>query len=305
MSLRLLAISLTCLTFSALPMNSALAQESYHFKKKGPTVGTKRVSKEGMDMTNEFAVGANGQVIQTVKQKLKAKKHFVFTVLATKDETVTKLKVHVKAHSETLDQGPMGVNSKKNPLVGKTFIIEQIDDVVAVTDGDGNPVDEALVKEARKEFGKEVGKKEDTDFDDIIPDRPLKIGETLKVPPALAKKMFDAEEDGTKIEQFSIKFVAVETKNGVKLGVFEMVMNMSVKPAAALTMTVKMKGKMRLGIENSWPYEMSLKGPLVFKGSQQGMDLDGKGTMSLSNSAQYTVPQTAKTPKKSKKPKLY
>ncbi|MDF1667371.1 MAG: hypothetical protein P1V97_36835 [Planctomycetota bacterium] len=294
------ALSSFALAFAML--GTAEAQDSVHFKKQDPVVGSRRVSKEGLTMKNKMSIEANGQVIQTLNQDMKANKHFIFTVLAVKGKVVTKLKVAVKAMDEKLDQGEAGSNEKSNPMVGKTFILETIKDVISVTDGDGNPVEESLVKEARKAFAKELAEDKVEDFSNIIPDRPVKIGETLQVPAAVAKKLFESGGDDFKVEKFVIKLIAVKEIRGEKIGVFAMSMNMAVKPSASLNMSIKFKGTMSLGVNNSWPYDLSMSGPLVFSGKEQGMDLTGKGSMGMNNSNRYSGPRAVT---KKRKAKLY
>lgn len=293
---------LSAMAFTFAVFGAAEAQDSVHFKKEDLVVGSRRVAKEGMTMKNKMSIEANGQVIQTLNQDMKANKHFVLTVLAMEGKVVTKLKVAVKAMDEKLDQGEAGSSEKTNPMVGKTFILEKVKDVITVTDGEGDPVDESLVKEAQKAFGKELAEEKSGDFSEVIPDRPVKIGETLNVPAALAKKLFDDNGENFKVEKFVIKLIAVKEVDGDKVGVFSMSMNMTVKPSPALNMSVQFKGTMSLGVNNSWPYDLSMTGPLAFSGKEQGMDLNGKGSMGLTNSMRYSG---SRATAKKRKAKLY
>lgn len=295
--------SLTAVALSFAFLGSAEAQDSVHFKKEELAVGSRRVTKEGMTMKNKMRIEANGQVIQTLNQDMKTTKHIIHTILAMKGKKVTKVKVEVKAFKETLDQGEAGKNTKTNPMAGKNFILEKIKDVIAVTDENGNSVDESLVAEARKSFKDIFGNEKKGDFEELIPDRPVKIGETLKVTDELAQKLFDDSGD-LKIDGFVMKLVAVKEIDGRKVGVFAISMNMSVKPAESMDMSMKMKGTLSLGADNTWPYTITMTGPLVFSGKQQGMDLVGKGSMTMSNSFRYSGPRASKKKAKAKA-KLY
>lgn len=266
------------------------------FKKKSPAVGDSHSTTELSSSKNNIEVFQKGQLLQKMKQSGKESKVDSVTVLALSAGKITKIKVHVKQNEMTQDAG-MGPQSKKSPLVGKTFLLEKKDDAIHITDEAGKKLPEALAKVAELEYGDELGDFKN-EFNKIIPDRAVKVGETLTVSEKVAQSFFNSkkEKNPLKVVKFTLTLKGSKQLNGVDVAIFDMVVQFSGAPAPGAKIAVAMTGPLHIGINDCYPYLMDLKGKMDIKGSQQGMDIKGVGENKLKKTGLYKVATPASKP---------
>lgn len=280
----------------ALTLPSVSTAQDITFKKKVPAVGDSRTTTEHSSSVNNIEVSQNGQVIQKLKQTGKETKVDTITVLAKVDGKITKIKVHVKSNEVTQDVGT-GAQTKENPLKGKTFILEKKGDSHVVTDEAGKKLSEDLTKIAYIQYGDDLGDFKN-EFKKIIPDRAIKMGETIKVSDKLAQSFFNSKKEKSplKVESFTLTLEEKKTVNGVDLAVFDMSVKFSGAPAPGAKITVAMTGPLHLGINDCYPYLMDLKGKMDMAGSQQGLDIKGTGENKLKKTGSYKSGSAASKP---------
>lgn len=272
---------------AALSLNSAANAQEVTFKKATPAVGETNATTEEMKMSNKISVSANGNVIQEVDQKMQETKASKMTVLAVDGKKITKIKVTYKKKEAKQDvgQGPMNKSSK---LVGKTFILSKSGDAVTVTDEAGKKVDDAVAKEVEADHSKNLGEF-DNKFAEVLPDRAIKVGETITVDKKKANSFFKDKDDKDpmNVETFTLKLTGTKKINGVMVGVFDMHVKFAGEPGPGMKMTIDMKGTAHVGVDNCYPHLMDLKGPLAMNGKNQGMDMKGAGEMHMKIHAVY------------------
>jgi hypothetical protein len=297
------------MAFSASAQDSKLT--SVRFKKVRPVVGDIRHETDSMGMKNKMKLTQNGQVLQTMNQKMGENEESIIEILALDKDDITKIKVTCRKKEEKGDVG-MGPQEKKSPITGMTFILEKKGDKVVVTDGTGKELKTQLfVDEARTNYAKMLGADRNK-FNKVIPDRAIKIGETIDIPAKVAKKFFDNDEANKEmtVEKFTLTLKStkklpmfVGDKNGPLVAVFDMAVKFVGEPQKGMKMTMDMKGVAVIGVNNSWPYLMDLKGPMTMTGSQQNgevkFDLAGSGVMAMKKTAIYSKakPTTGATKK--------
>jgi hypothetical protein len=294
---------------------SAFAQDSIPtsvvFKKVRRGVGDIRHKTEAMGMKNELKITEKGQVLQTINQKVAKNKESKIEVLAVDKDEVTKIKVTCRKKEEKSDVGK-GRQDKKSPLTGMTFILEKKDDKVIVTDGAGKKLKTQFIEdEARAAYTKALGP-DKSKFQIVIPDRPIKIGETIDIPKKVANKFFEDDEanEKTTVEKFTLTLKSTKKfpmflgdNNGPLVAVFDMAVKFVGEPQKGMKVTMDMKGVAVIGINNCWTYLIDIKGPMTMTGSQQNgkrkFDLAGRGLMGMKKSAVYSKAKpTTGAPKK-------
>jgi hypothetical protein len=107
------------------------------------------------------------------------------------------------------------------PLHGKTVIIEKKDDKYTFTYADGKAVE----GKARETLDKEYNKKDEDDYDDFIPKRPLKPGESWKMDTEKLLKAFTKEADSFVVDKKTAsgsgKLLESYSFGGRKYGVYD------------------------------------------------------------------------------------
>ncbi|MDF1665956.1 MAG: hypothetical protein P1V97_29640 [Planctomycetota bacterium] len=289
-------ITLCAALVATLALPGLSSAQEISFKKKTPAVGDSQQTTEHSTSTNNIEVSQNGKLLQKMKQTAEESKVDTITVLALDAGKITKIKVHVAKNEVKQDVG-MGAQSKKNPLVGKTFLIEKTGDDIVVTDEAGKKLGDDLAKVAVIEYSDELGDFKN-EFTKIIPDKSVKVGETLKVSEKVAQSFFNSkkEKNPLKVDDFTLTLKGTKNINGVDIAVFEMTVKFSGAPAPGAKIAVEMTGPLHIGIHDCYPYLMDLKGKMSIQGSQQGMDIKGVGENKLKKTGSYKSAATASKP---------
>ena len=186
------------------------------YKEYASKVGDKVRSVKEENSTTKTSADLKGK--KTVKVEKKAKTVVVVTeTLKTADageRAKTSRRVYEKAE-ETTDG-----KTTKLPLDGKTVLIERTGEKYAFAYDDGTEVTGAAAKELATEFTKK------TDFEkDVIPDRPLKAGDTWDFTDRVAA-LFSGPDSPFVTVKGKVtgagKLVKAYTKGGKQYGVFEL-----------------------------------------------------------------------------------
>lgn len=269
----------------------ALSAQDVTFTKKKLAVGDRRTDKGEMSMNMNIEVSMGGQVLQSMEQTQGEKEEIRITVLAKDGDDISKLEIHCVQKSSS-QSGPAGEMSDESPLTGQTVVATKKGEEILITDGEGNEIeDEDVVDAAREEAeGKFSGK--ENEFSKIIPDGPMKVGQTLTVDPATARNMFAKDEDSP-LDEIEMTLTLTGTKQhaGEEVGVFDVVLNMSGEATEGVSLQAKLKGQLLLGTANCWPHDLGLEGDFVVSGAQsqggQEISFAGKGPMKITRSAKY------------------
>ena len=114
--------------------------------------------------------------------------------------------------------------------------------------------------------------------------QPLKIGARVV---ALEKKMSAKLAGGSKgdVEKFEVILIGSRACGQARCAVFSVEMK-SKEPA--FTMTIAAKGEMLIEIDTLRLVKAELKGPMTMRGEKDGLTMDGKGTMSIIFSQEYS-----------------
>lgn len=259
----------------------AFAQNAVTFKQSQPKAGESRRHAESMSMTNTMKLIQNGRTIRTIQQKVTEIKAFDLNILKVNSDSITKVKVQCRK-LETRENVGQGPKVRKSPLVGKSFVIENQATGKSITDGQGQAVKNKQIETlARANYAGQVGRF-NNEFGDILPKRPIKFGEVIKVDDAKASQFFnDAGDQSMKVTNFSLRLTGYRLSQGHHLAIFDLRAKFELKPAAGMTMTVDMTGKAEVGANTLYTHLLDMSGPLKVTGTVNGLTLKGAGKMVL------------------------
>lgn len=268
----------------------AQAQDPISFTKKIPAQGDVRLEAEKMAMDMKIAISLNGNPLQNIQQTKSEDESAQTTILESTDNSITKvlLKVIRKDSAET---GPGGEKKTNSPIAGKSFILTKKDKEIAVTDAEGKAVNDDFAKAAREE-GSNLFDKDFNQFAKILPDRPIKVGETITIKGEEALELFGGKDQSFSDGTFSLTLKGSKDIAGQKCAEFNVTMSLKGEPQKGINIDTTLKGSMLIDTSNSWPLKMNVTGPMTVKGlneTPQGkISFTGTGTMTIEHEASYS-----------------
>lgn len=258
-------------------------------KQEVPKVGTKWTSKDELKMSLDIDVSMNGKKIQAMNNKSHEKKEWTIEVLAVSKTRVTKVKVSFKDVVAT-EKGPEGAKEEKAPFANKTYVVDKSGEKASVKDAAGKDVAAELTAAIMEEL-EDVFKEDRGNVKKLFPARALKLGETIKVKPEVAKEVFGDED----MKEAKLTLTLKETRvvDGVLCAVFSMNMKAGSGPKEVPQMGMEVKGELILEVATSWPRSMSMSGPMTMSGTEKQPDgsvigFKGGGKISGTKSSVYS-----------------
>lgn len=256
---------------------------------KVPAKGTKRHAKENFTMSFSIeAVAADGKVVNKSDFRRRQEHQTEQEVLDANDEAPTRVRVtYVKRTEIETDAKGKEKAKPKNPVEGNTYVVERKGDDVVVTRPDGEPVGPKEAEEVKK-AERDVGQPDP--FAAVFADRPLKKGETIALPKALVKRLFGGNEEmDLDVEKATLTFQGAKDHGGETLATFVMALEVVGHPNEGLAMRMKLEGTMVVETATGRPASVTLKGPLKIDGkdAKRGVDLRGKGEMTIDTTYRY------------------
>lgn len=288
--------SLGAAVLAALALTSAANAQEVTFKKAIPGVGEARLETEDMKLVNKISVSMNGQVVQEVEQTQKVAKSAKVTVLARSGKKIAKIKVDC-IKGETTENAGRGAKTTKSDLVGKSFVLTDTGEKVLVSDENGKRVTKDDAARVKISYSKALGEFSNK-FGDVLPERAIKVGETLTIEQAKANKFFrdDAKKVTLNVEIFTLKLTGTKKISGVTVAVFEMHLKFVDKFAKGMKLTTDLKGSALVGVDTCFTHLMDLKGPMEMDGKNQGMTMKGLGSMHMKIHVEYSKVGAASKP---------
>jgi len=259
--------------------------------KRAPGDVRRRSRRMTMNMRSTFTVdGSPPQELETSNAENKIKE---LTILEATPGSISKvqLKVIEKEAAQKTElvgsKAPAQEEKETSPLTGKTLLLSRQGEEIIVTDEAGNPVDEVTRKAALEETDNTFNKDEPglLRFHKLIPDRPVKLGETFNLEGQEALE-FWGKNDGT-IKEASVSFTLKERVlvEGRECAKFDATLLITGEPQEGMLMDFNLKGFLLLDTATSWPSQIKLNGTVTLEGSQespQGAVVSmGTGTMTM------------------------
>lgn len=271
------------LTLAVLLCLPALASaQQVTFSRKLPPVGLQRTAVDSMEVVYLISVNAEGEN-QSFDMKQSERKSSTETVLAVNDERITKKKIHV-LEMRSSSANPMAPPTvKDSPALGKTYVIEYLEDSLAVTTESGDAVTGDEYRAMRDAFSRDS----EGQFNTILDGRTMSIGETLVLnDEMLAAFGAQMTGGGMKVQRASLTLNGLRESQGMQTAMFDLDVVFS-GSQGPMEMEITMKGTAEAGVENLWPLSLVMSGTLVGAGAHGGADLSADGKMTVAKIVTY------------------
>jgi len=269
------------------------------FTKVKPAPGDVRHDTERMTMNMKFTVAVGENPPQEMEMRQTGNESSELTVLETTSGSISKVQLKVIENESTQKIEQVGITTpaqekkETSPLTGKTLLLSRQGEEIIVTDEAGNPVDEVTRKAALEETDNTFNKdgSDSHKFHKLIPDRPVKLGETFILE---GQEAFDTFGNQDGITEAALSFTLKERVlvEGRECAKFDATMLMKGEPQEGMLMDFTLKGSLLLDTATSWPSQMKLNGPFTLEGSQESplgaVVSEGTGTMTMEMEATYS-----------------
>jgi hypothetical protein len=256
------------------------------FQKKIRPVGNKRTEEFSSDLAFDVIAKQGGVTVKRVAVKKVERSKRKVEVLSTSDTAIMKVRIDYTEAYTGESQGNREPPKIPMSVSGKSYEAEYSSGKILVKRVGGASVSPSEQKRVASDFDN-LGKPDR--FSAFIPARPLLPEERFTVREDVVREIFGGSNDDTlKIEQAQFTFKSTAPKEGKTMGSFDVVFKLTGDSKKdQMSMGMDLSGKITLDTATSWPYELSLKGPLTVKGKTSGITLEGTGNAALSLVANY------------------
>lgn len=239
------------------PVGQATTDTELVFAKKAPAVGftTVEATRSTMDMTMKMTM--MGQAKELASVELTAEERVV-EVLEAKDNAITRIKVTYNQKRREGSENGAAKRATDAPVTGKTYQVTFKDGAVEVTDGEGKPADEREADIVKGDY-RTLGQPDQ--LSKLIPDGAMKLGQTIEISDDAIKAMMNVGDEPMTFDSFTFKLKGVREIEGQKAGVFDMALNMSVKPGPGMSLGMKMTGEVVV-LADGQLADFRMKGPV-------------------------------------------
>jgi hypothetical protein len=256
------------------PAAAALAPPAgVAFTVKAPAEGDKAESTALNDMTLEASVALGKKAlkmsVQTTETEARTEE-----VLAAAGGAVQKLRVTYTAKTNVMKEGKRE-RKLRNPLAGKTFVVEVKDGKVTAVDAKAKPVKGSALKLLAAAY-ETLGKPDPMAA--ALPKAPLAKGQKVDaLARAVRESLSGKSAKGMTVGDVTVTF---KDKEG-DLGVFDVTAKVALveKP---MKFDMELKGQMGMRLADGQPASLTLEGPVTASSSDKRLKMEGTGTMKMS-----------------------
>ncbi len=249
---------------------------------KAPAVGDKREEKGNSEMQLDLSMklGAKtkeakiGILESTVKNE---------EVLAVDGKAITKAKMTYTEKKKTETSDGKERKRPKNPIEGKTYVLEMKGGKLEITDEKGKKVPKREDDAVRKDNG-HFGTADPLLA--AMPDKPLEVGKKVDALSAALQEYLMRHDDSKEkldVSDVEVKLASIEGTGPDAVGVFAVTLTLSSpqKSKSPFGVRAPLTGTMKVRAKDGWTTAMNLTGPLEIANPEAKKDLSGKGTIKL------------------------
>lgn len=280
-----LAVALAC-------GNAALAADTVTFTKKS-VPGLKVAFTQNMTVDMALKMSANGQVLQQMQQTIKQLRDGSSTVDAIGPDGLPSKSTFVFSPNCGGETAVAGMTSQPMPtaLAGKTITVtKNNNDPKDLTFAGGEGLDQPAMIELTDLFRQDHT---------MMPTKPVAVGDSWDINPADLQS-FVPPGSGAEAKATG-KLLGVRTVDNRQIAEIEM--NITMKGNAnGVTVDSTLYGRGTVDVMTSQPIEISITGPIVAKGQQQGpqglidVAVDGRMTATIKSTLTGGLPTPTPAP---------
>lgn len=262
------------------------SEKEVRFSRRVPKKDQIIMSENAMELTMSITVKQGDKVLSEANLRQSENEKKKMTVLSADDWSISRVRSEYldKSSSESADGGE--VKKQISVVSGKTYIVAAKDGSLDVTDADGDAVTKKELEEVKKDHD-DLGKS--NKMAELLPDRPITIGEKLTPPPGVIRAIMNGGDDSMEIRDVSLTLKSVEGAGASRVGVFDLTMSVGgAKKPGSPPIEMNLSGPLKLLVNSTWPLELNLTGPITMSTTEQGASVrvKGQGKFSAKSSVQ-------------------
>jgi hypothetical protein len=237
------------------------AQEEVTFHRRASRTGDQSRQSLNCDLDLTMSIRQSGQIVQSQQQLVQRQQDRQLTILqASPDGAPQQAQVKYENSTVSLRSAEQPPQVSRQPVTGKTYrVTRQADELeIVYPDGSAPPDEERLiVRENMDTFG--LPNPIATFFDG----KPVRVGQTLKLPKELARDLLGFAATGNSVSQFSLKLIEVrpaEHRGQSPQAIFGITLKAEDPEQSGVAMTLT--GQMAMEVETCRTLAVSLSGPV-------------------------------------------
>ncbi len=255
------------------------------FKQASPKVGAVMTEVTGSDMLMDMNLTILGTP-KAMKSEEKSSERRQVTVLATKGDAITKIKVRYEEKTRLQKQTGQASPDQMAPVVGKTYTVESKEGAVVLLDEAGKPASPEELRIVENDF---EGFGQADQFAALLPKGAMKVGDKIDLTADVVRQLMRVGQELMEFSEVSFVLKAVKDVGGQMAGVFELLMKIAVKPGPGMSIQMAMKGEVVIRAEG-WLSSFTIEGPITVvadKALEDKMKIDGSGKIKFTKAVTY------------------
>jgi len=254
--LPLAALLLSAAAFS----HPASGAERYRFTYRGLDSGEQAVQQADFHLDVQVTMEQSGKQIDSSKQQVRRSQECRITVLETAIRGGQQVKKKVRLTFDGAHQSAVIDDAQREaalPVEGKSYVAELVGEEVVITYPDGGappPAEQQIVAATTQALG------QPNPIAHFFHGRTIALGETLKMPPELAKDLLGFSGKLDNASAFQIKLIDVRPYGGAQCALFET--RLSSKMPKDNRFAMEMTGRLLMQIDTCRAVWIELTGPV-------------------------------------------
>jgi hypothetical protein len=271
---------------TAAPKKEEPAKDALTVTAKPLTVGMKQTEKETSEVNLKISIDLGGKpkTMETVETETMTRTE---EILETDGKAITKARItYTEKKKKVIEDGKEKVKPK-NPVDGKTYLVEMKAGKLEVADEKGKKVskaEEAAVRATNASFGKP------DPVATSMPTAAMKVGDKIDGLASAMEQLFKSRDEGkdgkeskVDITGAEVTLASIENPGADAVGVFSIAMTVgsgkdSKEP---FTMKAPLKGTLKVRAKDGRLLGVSLAGTMSMEGTDPRMKVSANGEMKV------------------------
>lgn len=242
-------------------------------------------------------------VLEENKQSNEDSETIELTLLEVKDGKPSKVQIKIIASESSMKEGEDKAQEgtaqedkaqedkaqkDQSPLLGRVILLSPGEVATAVAAGDGKELEPDLVDYARERFGYVLEGKLDHDFAAVLPDKPLTIGEEIKVDGEAARALIFGTEDFKDVS-LVLTPTGMGTAGDIEVALFKVKVDVKGQADEEINMSMDLTGELKLCAKTGRIVSLNVKGRLGISGEPADPEAPGEGSVSIKGDGDVSI----------------
>ncbi|MCA9247024.1 MAG: hypothetical protein KDA42_07915 [Planctomycetales bacterium] len=259
---------------------SLSAADVYEVHCRPHQVGDVTGQETALKLDLKIKVMQFGQLIDSTAQGVDRRQSHRTEVLATNAHGASRVRVVYSKAQQTIASEGQTVDTKQEPVTGKTYHVERVGEELVVTDANGQQPSDEEIKFIVGNF-QFLGRP--NPLWEFLDGRQFTINERVVVPDHLAGQLLGMSGGVDKPEDLGMTLTEVREIQGRRCGIFKI--DFTARSSEGNMMSMKIDGSMALDLATGRAVEVGLSGPVALnetRGPKEGRyDVNTTGKLEL------------------------